>query len=1582
MLSLGLPSVISSVLNGISYDDGEEDLVIRHAALFSIQYACGMSWIDSGVKPQAICGHSFGEWAALTISGALSLEAGMKLVTGRAAIIKKLWGADTGSMVAIEADLVSTNTKPMQHLQFFLDKNPEIKVDVACYNGPNNYVVAGSTEGIEVLAKCLQNEKSGSTSHSKLRFKVLRGMHAYHSYMADSIVEECAKLSASIQFRRPTLPFVSCHQSDEHQEWDWTGPTTNIIPRNTRGPVYFGEAMQRIVGRLGQSCTFLEAGVGGPIIAMAQNALPTAEHAFVSISGRDPRQSLAAATATMWKSNRDVQFWPFHHSQSASFRTPQRVSLDLPPYQFEKHRHWTELKKTRLREAGDEGGPMERLCHRCQKSAVDFPYIIRERSQSQFSTDSSVSFCIDTRSRRYQQLVGGHVVVESPLCPAAMYLELAAHAVVLLRGGISMSEEIVVQSIQIKAPLGLNTQRSVKCTLRQKQQNTWSFDIFSTLADSIDNVISHGAGVITCAKIKSDEDADATYKWQRMSNLLDNDRDTEALRGALVYKVFASMVKYSTPYRGLRHLVGKGSEGSGEIEMPKDQLDLLAQTPNESITDVLVVDNFMQVAGIFVHSLLAHDQDTEDEQSNTTSYICTGMGIVRPLNGLPGSGKYRAYTKIVRDEGRAVVLDLFAFDRMTQRMIWSAQGLKFARVPRSSLMKALTGANLDSLDDPTQQSSSQEQPGQLPEDTIFGEVQDILSKCLDVPVAEVRKEALLEELGSDSLVSPEILVGISNRLKVDISTSDLAAVADVASLCELISSRFNGNGHPSGDSSIDNASSPRPDSTDCQSTIVDILSEALDLEPAEIDPASKLEDLGADSLVAPEIISNLKTALGLEISSVDFAAAPDVISLCRLVNRASMVNSNNHGSSSSSTPTTHTPVSDVSGPVFDGQQPATKSTGGINASSMHTAFLQARRNFDTHATATGFTGYWDHVYPDQLRAVATFIVEAFEKLGCRIRDFDSGDTLPGVHDVLPKYSREKMRLWQILAEAGIVAIRGESHCPVYIRGETPLDKFHDAQEQSTRLCSEFPSYSAVHGLLALLGPHLAECLTGKENPVSLLFGSDHGRRLLDGFYGHAPDVRAATRVLCDFLSAAIHSNGREEPFQILEIGAGTGGTTKHLLPLLQATGLPFTYTFTDLSVSLVARARKTDFKDIMEMEFLKLNVEEEPPQELQGRYHVVVSANCVHATRDVRQCLRNIRKLVRPHDGAVVLLELIQQLPWYDLVWGLLDGWWLFDDDRQYPLLTPWAWERAMHDSGFVHVDWSEGSSRESRTLGIIAGFAEQDEQLSRQLSVCPAKATSMLLYRGPPSSSRVRNLFLAPDGAGYGTVFNHLGQVLAQISPGICVYALNSPFMTVKPSFGPEQHPPSVEEMAASYTAEIKRRQPQGPYLIGGYSFGGIVVYEAVRQLLEAGDEVEKLVLLDVPCPTSSACMSDALIRYVSAIISPGDISLARQQLELYHVKKLPGRKLPRTVLVSARDGVDSKYNNQQDREFGVLPEHRNVTDWLLNDRMDDGPLGWEELMGEGNVEVIRADGHHYTMVLPSTKVSTFRLPVLSRRK
>ncbi|EIT79328.1 polyketide [Aspergillus oryzae 100-8] len=1593
MQSLGLPSLFPAVLQGI---DGDGDLVLCHAVMFSIQYSCGKSWIDSGVKPEAICGHSFGEWAALTVSGAMTLEAGIKLATGfgtnvsvgRAAIIQKVWGDDPGSMVAIEADLVGTDTTPSKHLDSFHKKHPEAKLEVACYNGPNNYVIAGSTTHIDLLESYLNEQRS---SGEKLRFKVLEGTHAYHSYMADAIIDESEKLSASIPFQTPVFPFESCH------EQPWTGPGSNVIARNTREPVYFGPAISRIVNCLGP-CTFLEAGFGGPIITMARNALPQpqtqSQHTFMPISGTDPVQSMADATVSLWKNGQtSVQFWLFHRSEWAKF-----VPVSLPPYQFEKHRHWLEYTGLGGNRDGkiDEQEPARGgICSHCLGDIDRFPYIVQDKSQTQ--TMGRSIFKIDMRSRRYQDLVKGHVVVGSPICPASMYLELASRAVILLLGEHTATNipEIVANAVDIKAPLGLDMERSVVLTLTEKSRGTWDFEIFSTKND---RTISHATGSIALRNSRTssvEEVRDKRDKWARITYLLEEDSDTDALRGAMVYKVFGELATYSAPYKGLRYLVGKGSESAGDITVPVDELNAIAKASNVGISDPVVVDSFSQVPGAFIQLLRV----TDEEEAENTSCICTGMDSVGPLNRLQASGKYRVYTKVVREDSKETAVDVFAFDTQTRDIVWSARGLNFSRVPRDSLAKVLGGANpgmefnnsvgSTNLATPPlspkvpsqvasaapQVKSSESEKGSA---NVLHGVQEVLSQSLDVPVAEVTDQALLEELGVDSLVSSEIITHLRNKFQTQISTDEMKVATNVACLCELISSRVDSAASSDVDSEDQDPDTVSVSADDdipaWQKTVFHILGQSLDMPVTDIQMDSKLEDLGVESLIETEIISNLNKDLGLNISPSEFATMADVASLCDYIAGG--------GNTSVRTPTTSlsnfsytrcNPRSDLSMGLDTG---ATTPTGSEKSTlvkgdrmSIHTAFQRVCRGFDTHAKDTRFTGYWDQVYPLQLRTATAFILEAFKKLHCPIRDFSPGENLPDLQGTLPKYHREILWLWETLEEVSLVektggdSIRG----PVSLDGDSRKDS---GQELIMELISEFPHYASTHGLLGLLGPHLAECLTGKSDPVSLLFGSDQGRRLLDDYYANAPDLLAATKLLCDFFTAAIHSQAsNREPFHVLEIGGGTGGTTKHLIPLLQATGLPFTYTFTDLSVSLLAHAKKITFKGVADIDFRKLNIEENPPEELLGRYHIVMASNCVHATRNLRHTLNNMRKLVQPNDGCVVLVESTQRSAWYDLVMGLLDGWWLFDDGRKYALQCPWAWEQAMRDAGFAHVDWSESASRESRSVRIICGMVAEPEK------ACPAKATSMLLHQ-TSSNSGDRNLFLLPDGFGSSAVFGALAPLLSQVKH-VSVYALNSPFLKIKPD--PDQSP-SIEELAATYVAEIKRRQPEGPYMVGGYSVGGVLAFEAARQLLEYGNDVKRMFLIDTPCPTFACSMPDALVDFLISINRFGVMSedevqenkrgsplakhhftLSRRQLSMYQVSRLPGRNIPQVVLFSAREGVDKQ---EWVARPEVLPAEQQLVDWFLNDRAEGELFQWDKVLD--NVKVVPVNGNHFSMMVP----------------
>ena len=118
-------------------------------------------------------------------------------------------------------------------------------------------------------------------------------------------------------------------------------------------------------------------------------------------------------------------------------------------------------------------------------------------------------------------------------------------------------------------------------------------------------------------------------------------------------------------------------------------------------------------------------------------------------------------------------------------------------------------------------------------------------------------------------------------------------------------------------------------------------------------------------------------------------------------------------------------------------------------------------------------------------------------------------------------------------------------------------------------------------------------------------------------------------------------------------------------------------------------------------------------------------------------------------------------------------------------------------------------------------------------------RATSMILQGRPWLSSKT--LFLLPDGAGSASSYANL----PRMHDTLAVIGLNCPYVR-----HPAEMTCSLDELIKSYLNEIRRRQPNGSYNLGGWSAGGILAYRAAQMLIEEGETVESLVLIDSPVP------------------------------------------------------------------------------------------------------------------------------------
>ncbi|XXG95388.1 hypothetical protein Hte_001650 [Hypoxylon texense] len=172
------------------------------------------------------------------------------------------------------------------------------------------------------------------------------------------------------------------------------------------------------------------------------------------------------------------------------------------------------------------------------------------------------------------------------------------------------------------------------------------------------------------------------------------------------------------------------------------------------------------------------------------------------------------------------------------------------------------------------------------------------------------------------------------------------------------------------------------------------------------------------------------------------------------------------------------------------------------------------------------------------------------------------------------------------------------------------------------------------------------------------------------------------------------SNSRPN-LRILEVGAGTGGTTELILrDLVDEGGFPIysVYTFTDVSSGFLVKARER-FSYAPNMEYKVLDISKSPLEQGfegggKGAYDLILAANVVHATPIIKETLGNIKSLLKP-DGMLVLTELLPTLRTANYMFGHFSGWWLGEADARpsNPLMPVERWDSELKSVGFTGVD-------------------------------------------------------------------------------------------------------------------------------------------------------------------------------------------------------------------------------------------------------------------------------------------------------
>jgi acyl transferase domain-containing protein/acyl carrier protein len=304
--------------------DGFEESAVRRLqqtfitqpAMFALEYALAKQLMEWGIEPQAMIGHSIGEYVAACLAGVFELKDALELVVARGKLMQSV---PAGSMLAVHLNEDEVQPLLGQHLS------------LASVNSHSLCVVAGATEAIEILQQRLSAQ--GVTSHS------LHTSHAFHSQMMDSILGRFVDQVRRVKLNPPRLPFISNLTGTWITEAEATDP--DYWGRHLRHTVRFAAGLQELFKNPGQ--VLLEVGPGQTLSSLAkQDPEKRPEQVVLRLlrHAREQQEDLPFLLGTvgqLWLSGVEVK-WPGLHAHQ------RRQRVLLPTYPFERQRYWIEAQ--------------------------------------------------------------------------------------------------------------------------------------------------------------------------------------------------------------------------------------------------------------------------------------------------------------------------------------------------------------------------------------------------------------------------------------------------------------------------------------------------------------------------------------------------------------------------------------------------------------------------------------------------------------------------------------------------------------------------------------------------------------------------------------------------------------------------------------------------------------------------------------------------------------------------------------------------------------------------------------------------------------------------------------------------------------------------------------------------------------------------------------------------------------------------------------------------------------------------------------------------------------------------------------
>lgn len=289
-----------------------QQTAIAQPALFVVEYALAQLWMSWGIQPQALLGHSIGEYVAACLAGVFSLDDALSLVAVRGHLMQQ---QPTGAMLSV----------PLSEAELQPWLNQELAL--AASNAPSLCVVSGSHAAIQGLCDRLAEQG--------IQSRPLHTSHAFHSSMMESVMQPFRAEVSKIKLNPPKIPIIS----NVTGTWLTTDEATNpgYWAKQLRYPVRFADSMAQLHQEPAR--IFLEVGPGRTLSTFAKQYPGNGQVVLPSLCHSHDQQSDGAlilnTLGRLWLAKVSIDWASFYHHE-------RRQRVPLPTYPFERQRYWIE----------------------------------------------------------------------------------------------------------------------------------------------------------------------------------------------------------------------------------------------------------------------------------------------------------------------------------------------------------------------------------------------------------------------------------------------------------------------------------------------------------------------------------------------------------------------------------------------------------------------------------------------------------------------------------------------------------------------------------------------------------------------------------------------------------------------------------------------------------------------------------------------------------------------------------------------------------------------------------------------------------------------------------------------------------------------------------------------------------------------------------------------------------------------------------------------------------------------------------------------------------------------------------------